>query len=93
MSGYGYMIGLHKDNISVFNVKSKTCSTCARVNTLNITPEEHCYQINWEGTIRGMETGLALELFIHLHNTYEYPVYIECIVSDNALTICSHLEH
>merc|ERR1740136_149886 len=93
MSGHGYMIRFQTCNIISFIVKSKTYSTCARANTLNITSEEHRYRIKWEGESGGVEDSLGLELCIQLYDTYEFLIYIEYIVSDNYNIICSLLEH
>ena len=76
MSGHGFIFGCRTGNIIGFRVKSKSCSTCSKANSLNIAPKEHNFQINWDGSSGAMEAGVALELCIDLHDNSGFDIYI-----------------
>ena len=82
LSGHGFIFGCKTGNIIGFRVKSKACSTCALANSLNVAPEDHKCQINWDGASGAMEAGVALEFCIDIHANSGYPIYIEKICSD-----------
>ena len=58
LSDHGFIFGCKTGNISGFRVKSKACSTCALANSLNVAPEDHKYQLNWDGASGAMEAGV-----------------------------------
>ena len=62
-------------------------------NCLNTTPEEHDCRIIWKGVSEGMDAGVALELYIAMHDDCKYSIFIEYIVLADDSTIRAHLTH
>ena len=93
LSGHGFIFGCKTGNIIGFRVKSKACSTCSQANSLNLPPEDHQCNINWDGASGAMEAGVVLQLCIDIHDNSGYPIYIEKICSDDDSTIRAHLQH
>ena len=93
MSGHGFIFGCRTGNIIGFRVKSKACSTCSMANSLNVVPNEHDCQVNWDGASGAMEAGVALELCIDLHESSGFDIFIETVCSDDDSTMRAHLQH
>ena len=91
--GHGIIFGCKTVNIIGFRVKSKACSTCSRANSLNVAPEDHSCQVNWNGVSGAMKAGVALELCIDIHDNSGYPIYIEKICSDDYSTMRARLQY
>ncbi|XP_063407854.1 uncharacterized protein LOC134691329 [Mytilus trossulus] len=61
-SGHCSMIGPETGKIINYSVRSKECRVCSRAESRNESPREHACYRNWEGSSKGMEADMVIEM-------------------------------
>ncbi|OPL32872.1 hypothetical protein AM593_01191, partial [Mytilus galloprovincialis] len=61
-SGHCSMVGPQTGKNINYSVRSKDCRVCCRAESRNESPREHTFYRNWEGSSKGMEADLVIEM-------------------------------
>ncbi|XP_071141460.1 uncharacterized protein [Mytilus edulis] len=61
-SGHCSMVGPETGKILNYSVRSKDCRVCSRAESRNESPREHACYRNWEGSSKGMEADMVIEM-------------------------------
>ncbi|XP_063448459.1 uncharacterized protein LOC134727990 [Mytilus trossulus] len=61
-SGHCSMIGPETGKIINYSVRSKECRVCSRAESRNESPRKHACYRNWEGSSKGMEADMVIEM-------------------------------
>ncbi|XP_076088961.1 uncharacterized protein LOC143059360 [Mytilus galloprovincialis] len=61
-SGHCSMVGPETGKIKNYSVRSKDCRVSSRAESRNESPREHACYRNWEGSSKGMEADMVIEM-------------------------------
>ena len=64
-------IGCLSKNVVKFGLMTKKYLTCMNLNRLSLPYNDHDCMINWNGSSRAMEAGLAFDLVAKIHNIFK----------------------
>ena len=81
------MVSCESGKVVSMGVLAKSCAVCRRFNKQGIEPSTHQCTINHDGSSRGMESTLCVELLEKISGDFERHDHVGQLVTDDDSTI------